>query len=322
MPTVLPTPARTVRVAAVQMECEPLQRDRNLERAAALVEQAASQGAQIVLLPELMPGGYLLTEEMWQSAEPPEGPSVAWLRRTARRFGIHLGTSLLEAEGTDFYNAFYLATGQGEIAGRVRKNPPASIEAYFYRAGSDPHVIETKFGRLGIGICYENLLGSHLMEMYGAAVDLVLQPTSAATPTPAFPFRAKDARAFEHMLASGTAHTARALGVPVVMANKCGRLVTPLPGGFPAQDTRFPGLSTIADARGEVKAALGGEGGVIVAEVMLDPALKASQRPRCYGRWSMPTPWYAFLWPLSQRLGERSYARNPRRRKMAQAAAG
>lgn len=282
----------------------------NLEHAQAFVEQAAAEGAELVLLPELMPGGYLLTEDIWKTAETFGGASVSWLKRTAKRHGIYLGTSFVEADGHDFFNTFALATPQGKIAGRVRKSPPASVEAYFFRAGSDLHFIDTDIGRIGVGICYENLLHERISALHQAAVDLVIQPTAAGTPTPTFPLRRKDAAAFDCMLKGSTAFYAQALGVPVLMANRCGPLVTPMPGGLPAQDTRFPGLSAIADSDGTLKAQLGADEGVICAELVLDPARKIKQPPRAYGRWALPVPWYAFLWPLTQKLGERAYARH------------
>lgn len=138
--------ARQLRVAAVQLDCQAGQIQQNLDHASRFVEGAAEQGAQIVLLPELMPSGYQLTEKIWDCAEPLNGPTVCWLTALAKQLGIYLGTSFLEVEGEDFYNAFVLVTPGGEIAGRVRKSPPASLEAYFYRAGNDPHVIETALG--------------------------------------------------------------------------------------------------------------------------------------------------------------------------------
>lgn len=310
---------RLLRVAAVQMECILGNTQANLMKAATLVEQAAAHGAALVLLPELMPGGYRMTEEIWTTAESATGPTVSWLCSTAHRLSIHLGCSLLEADGDDFYNSFFLATPEGRIAGRVRKSPPASVEAYFYRAGSDRHVIETTIGRIGIGICYENLLCRQLCEMFDEKVDLVLQPTSAATPSITFPLRPSDAKAFERMVADGPAIHARKLGVPVLMANKCGRFISPLPGPFPEQDTRFPGLSRIVDGAGEIMAAMADEEGVIVADITLDPRNKAVTRPQTHGHWSMNVPWVAVLWRMSQKLGEWSYRRNPRRAAAARA---
>ncbi|MDD5329009.1 MAG: carbon-nitrogen hydrolase family protein [Sulfuricella sp.] len=304
---------RKLRVASIQLCCKPLRTLENLANAERFIEQAASDGAQLVLLPELMPGGYVLTEDIWKTAERFDGPSTSWLKRIARRHAIYLGMTFAEADGPDFFNSFALATPQGQIAGRVRKSPPASVEAYFFRAGADPHYIDTEIGRIGVGICYENLLYERISALYQASVDLVVQPTAAGTPMPAFPIRRKDSAAFDCMLKGSTAFYAQALGVPVLMANRCGPLVTSLPGGFPAQNTSFPGLSAIGDSDGTLRAQLGADEGVICAEVTLDPERKAKRPPKPYGRWSLPVPWYAFLWPLSQKFGERAYAKHPSR---------
>jgi N-carbamoylputrescine amidase len=296
----------------VQVECQPGQVQANLDHASHFVEEAAQHGAQLVLLPELMPSGYLLTEEIWNYAEPFNGPTVAWLKALAERLEIYLGTTFLEAEGEDFYNTFALATPGGEIAGRVRKSPPASLEAYFYRAGNDPHVLETDVGRIGIGICYENLLFERLNDLYEAAVDLVLQPAAAGRLKPLVP---GDIKRFDRTIRRCAPHYARMLGVPVILADRTGPLCTKLPGGFPEFRSSFPGLSMIVDAHGSIKAELGKEEGIIVADVQLDPGLKARERPRYYGEpWAFSVPWYAFIWPLTQKEGERAYERNVQRK--------
>ena len=304
-------PQKTLRVAAVQMECVVGGKTHNLGRATGFIEQAVARGAELVLLPELMPGGYTLTEALWDTAEPFNGPTVTWLQTMAARFRIYLGTTFLEAQGDDFYNTFVLVTPKGEIAGRVRKAPPASIEAYFYRAGNDSHVIETDLGRIGVTICYESLLYRYLHEFHVASVDLILQPTSAATPTPSFPIGRKSVAAFNDMLRHGPLNYAKALGVPIIMANKRGPLVTPLPGGFPAQDTYFPGFSTIVDSDATVLAQLDDQEAVIVETVTLAPDRKVLQAPpRIGGGWAVSVPWYAFIWPISQKMGEKAYKKH------------
>jgi len=67
---------RTLRVAAVQMESENGKLAENLSRATHLVEQAVSQGAQLVLLPEFLACGYVFTKAIWDSAEGKFGPTV------------------------------------------------------------------------------------------------------------------------------------------------------------------------------------------------------------------------------------------------------
>jgi len=302
---------RMLTVAAVQMHCEPGAIERNLRRSAQLVAQAVSQGAELVLLPELMPGGYTLTEAIWDSAETMQGQSVSWLKGEAKRHGIHLGFSFLEADGEDFYNSFVLATPAGKIAGRVRKNPPASVEAFFYAAGNDSHVIETELGRIGISICYENLLYDRICELSELSVDLVLSPSAAGRPKKFIP---GDLRRYEVMLKRIRNLYAEILGVPNVFANMVGPLETALPSIYPFLHSSFPGLSAITDGDGRVLAEMGEEEGVIVAKVTLDPDRRKVGNPVRYGRmWAFPVPWYAFTWPMSQRPGEKAYAVNRRR---------
>lgn len=303
--------SRQVRIGVVQIDSQPGQVARNLAHAAEMVDAAARQGAQVVVMPELASCGYTLTEQIWESAEPFHGPTTAWLARIAQAHGIYLGASFLEADGEDFYNSFALAAPDGSIAGRVRKSPPASLEAYFYRAGNDSHVIDTPLGRIGIGICYENLLYKGIEGQFTASVDLVLQPTAAGRLKPMKP---GDIELFDRMVERIAPFYARALGVPVALANRTGEIHTDLPGNFGDFHSRFPGLSNIVDSDGNTKARLADGEGVIVAEVTLDPQSKRSQRPRRYGKmWALPMPWFAFIWPETQVLGEQDYAVNPRR---------
>jgi N-carbamoylputrescine amidase len=305
----------TIRVASVQINCLPGKVIQNLAYAGALVEKAVKQGAKLVLLPELLPSGYLATEEIWNYAETINGESVKWLLNTAKHHNIYLGFTFLEAEGEHFYNSFVLSSPDGKLLGRVRKSPPASIEAYFFTAGSDPHIIDTELGRIGVGICYENFLYDQMCSLHSADVDLVLSPAAAGRPKPFIP---GDVKRFEKAVIGSRATFAKTLGVPVILANRTGPLETPLPGNLPYLKSSFPGLSSIVDADGTVKAELGDEEGIIVADVTLKSGVKRLNKPKKFGKmWATPVPWYAFIWPLTQKMGEKSYAANPRRKQHA-----
>ena len=313
---------QTIIAAAVQFAAEPGAVERNLAVAATLVSQAAAQGAQLILLPELTPGGYLLTEAIWDGAEAAHGRSQQWLSELACRYHAYVGMSYLEAEGEHFYNTFALMGPDGNLCGTVRKDPPASAEAFFFAAGCGSHCIETPLGRIGVCICYEAILAERLRGVYDERIDLLLVPMSAGTPEPMFPIRSADCATYEAMLRGLASHHAQALGVPVVMANKCGPLVTAMPGILPDQHTYFPGLSTIADADGTVRAQLGGAQGVAVGEVTLDARRKSATPPRRHGHWALPVPWFSFLFPLGAFFGKRAYARSRQRAARARQASG
>jgi N-carbamoylputrescine amidase len=279
---------KTVRVAAVQMESKNGLVEENLDRARGFVEQAAGKGARLIVLPEFMPTGYVYSTAIWDGAEPREGPTVTWLRGTSKRLGVWLGTSFLEAEGEHFFNTFVMTNPEGEEAGRVRKQTPALFESYFFKGARGSHLLNTEFGKVGVGICYENQLAYIPKEMHEASVDLLLMPHSAPTPTSSLLFSRKNVEVFNRGLKELAPHYARVLGVPVVMINKSGRWQSPLPGlPFMRQDSAFPGLSTIVDSDGTVKAQLEADEAVIVEDVTLDPSRKTNRLPECYGRWAV-----------------------------------
>lgn len=307
---------KPLHVAAVQMANCPGAVAENLRKAAELTAQAAGAGAALVLLPELMATGYRIAPDIWETAEPIGGRVSTWLFETAERHRIHVGTTVLEADGDNFYNTFLLATPQGKLAGTVRKSDPAWVEARYYRGDLGPHVIDTAIGRIGVGICYENYRGEHVRSLAASSIDLLLQPTAAATPPADWPVGRRGADAFNTMLATLAQRHALMLGVPVVMANLCGVLTSPLPGKLGSLNTTFPGLSTIVDGTGDTLAMLASEEGVIDGTVMLgDRSGNAIPLPR--GAWSVPMPWYAPVWPIVQRLSAKAYERDHSRKASA-----
>lgn len=313
----------TLIVATVQVACQLGDHASNMANAEKYILQAAQEGAKLVLLPEMVPGGYTLNEGIWDTAEPFDGPSTRWMRALSRRLAIYLGTSFLEVEGEHFYNTFVLTGAEGQVVSRVRKSPPASFEAYFFTGGSDSHWFDTPIGRIGVGICFENALYERYAELHQAGIDLYLRPFSGASFEARFPVRQRDADVLNSALRDGTAETAQLMGIPVIMANKVGRLVSTLPAGFPAQDIEFPGFSAIADSDGKLLGQLGpGQQGVVVGTVRLKPERKKTQLvPRQHGRWTARMPWWSFIWIWTQKMGERAYARSASRKSKALAMA-
>lgn len=310
--------ARVMRVAAVQMESKDGLIEANLQRAMSLIEQAARDGAQLILLPEFMPTGYRLTKDIWDIAEPKEGLTIKWLRNNSRRLSVWLGTSFLEADGEDFFNTFALATPDGEVAGRVRKQFPAIWEAYFLKGDAGSHVIHTEIGKIGIGICHDSHLAYIAQLMYEQSVDLMLMPHSY--PMPAKPSKTVSEQDIERSkgnLREMAPLYARLLGVPALVANKCGpwQPDVPWPPLPKTNGYHFPGLSTIADSDSSVKARLGDDEGVLVAEVTLGSSRKTRPKPQRYGRWVYPGPPGRDILRIVEVVAGLSYALNSERKK-------
>lgn len=309
--------ARILRVAAVQMESKNGLIEANLEHAAGFIEQAAEKGAELILLPEFMPTGYAMSKAIWDAAEPKEGQTVKWLKENSKRLNAWLGTSFLEADGDDFFNTFVMTTPDGEEAGRVRKQTPAVWEAFFTKGDASPHVIDTEFGRIGVGICYENFHCYLSQMMYHQSVDMMLMPHSAPTPMQNPLCTREYVEWYDDVHRECTQRSARLLGVPAIMANKCGPWQTPLPRPFPPQNSSFPGLSAIADSDGTVKAQLGNKEGVIVKDVTLDPSRKTHAPPQCWGRWAIKVPWQTKLFRAMEAFGRLSYSSSSERKRRA-----
>ena len=305
-------------VAAIQMESKNGLIKPNLDHALPFVDEAAGKGAELIVLPEFMPTGYIFTPAIWDAGEPCEGLTVTWLKEHSKRLGVYLGTSFLEADGEDFFNTFVLATPEGTEAGRVRKQTPAAFEAYFTKGDAGPHVIETGFGRVGVGICYENMLSYMPSLMHTHSVDIMVMPHSAPSPMKSIFTPQKAVDAFNRNLEDLAVNYAKLLGIPAVMINKSGRWETPLPFiPFLNQVSYFPGCSAIADSNGSLKAQLGNQEAVIVEEVFMDPSCKTTVRPEYKGRWIEDFPWGIKLWQYVEATGRLSYGLSSERRKRA-----
>jgi N-carbamoylputrescine amidase len=312
--------SRSLRVAGIQVSSQNGLVEENLSNATHLVEQVVRQRAQLILCPELMLTGYTLHRSIWSAAEPIGGPTEIWLERMARVHQVFIGAGYLEADGEDLFNTFTLMEPGGKLAGRVRKHSPGFLEGWFFRSGSEPRVIETALGRLGVGICFDNYTGRFFEEMQAEEIDLLLMPHSSPVPV-AFPPIAK---AIQRELLDLAPFFSQALGVPAVLVNKAGPNVfrTPLPPlPLPKIRLAFEGGSTICGSDGVPLARLGVKNGVVISDVILDPARKVADRRAYSGYWSVRPRRLprvcAALHRLLAGLGGASYYWSQRRRHVA-----
>lgn len=179
----------SVRVAACQMNSQG-DKERNLETAGRLIDEAAGLGAQVVALPEMF---NLLTtpDEMLAGAEPvPNGPTSRFLRGKAREHGIYLhGGSMPEAiEGSARCgNTTLLFDPEGEIVARYRKihlfdidihGQVAENESSRFVRGGEMVTAESAHGPLGLTICYDIRFPELYRALTLAGARIIFQPAA------------------------------------------------------------------------------------------------------------------------------------------------
>ncbi len=314
----MPQKFQTLRVAALQIESRLGCPQANHRRAAPFIQEAARQGVRLILLPELFASGYVPNQDIWDAAEATSGgPTVEWLRKMSGDLDLYLGAGLVETDGEDFFNAYVMTGPGGDVVGRAQK---ANAESYCFKRGQGHHIIDTVFGRLGVGICADNHLVSFLRQMHADSVDLILMPHAWPTPYKEVGLVSQKDReatgAKVEMLASLYACS---LGVPVVFVNPTGPMA-PMAGVFGRlmrpEVFSLQGGSRIVDSDGTLKGSLGSSEGILIADVTLDPDRKLYREPRHYGGWLHPGSALIrkLLFPLEVILGGVSYRRNRGRR--------
>jgi N-carbamoylputrescine amidase len=247
--------SRPVVVAATQFACS-WDLPRNLERAEQLVREARAQGADIVLLQELFATPYFCIEQdaghldLAQDAEDSE-----LLRRygaLARELQVVLPISFFERAGNTCFNSLAVFDADGTRLGIYRKshipNGPGYQEKFYFTPGDTGfRVWNTRYGRIGVGVCWDQWFpeAARVMALMGA--ELLLYPTAIGSePPPAPPV---DSRA--HWMRTQQGHAAANL-MPLVASNRVG--TERARGGPAGLQLDFYGSSFIADASGGIVA--------------------------------------------------------------------
>jgi predicted amidohydrolase len=151
---------RTLRVASVQIESLPADKDANFQKMERFVEQAAAAGAKLAVFPECCVSGYwfirnLTPEALASLAEPiPEGPSTQRLIEMARRHGMTIGAGWVEAaDDGAYYNSYVVAMPDGTYR---RHRKIHAFEHALVKCGSEVTVFDLPDGfRAGLLICYD-----------------------------------------------------------------------------------------------------------------------------------------------------------------------
>ncbi|MGV2436970.1 MAG UNVERIFIED_CONTAM: carbon-nitrogen hydrolase family protein [Anaerolineae bacterium] len=171
----------TLRVATIQLNATPASTDERLNRAAQYIQQAAQEGAKLVLLPELFNTGYTYSAANFQRAEPLNGTTVTWMQAQAQQHNIHLAGSLLLLDEEDIYNSLILVSPDGR-RWRYDKNYPFLFERAYFRDGSHDLIAQTELGKIGMMICWDHA-HPELWKRYAGKVDLMIIASSPLSKT-------------------------------------------------------------------------------------------------------------------------------------------
>ena len=144
-------------IAAVQMSPSSGQVDANLQQAIGMVEQAAQQGAKLIVLPELWKTGYHVTkEEFEQLAETPNGETVRLFQHLAKKWSAVMVVPFAEKEGDRLYISLSVMEQSGELLATYRKSFVWGKEKNSFTPGERVYqAIDTSLGKIGVLICYD-----------------------------------------------------------------------------------------------------------------------------------------------------------------------
>jgi N-carbamoylputrescine amidase len=261
---------RTLKVAAIQASYGE-DMAANIDKTKGFIRAAAAEGAQVILPSELFQGPYFCVaqEERWFATAWPwrEHPCVTQLAPLAAELGVVLPISIFEREGPHYFNSLVMVDADGAPMGVYRKSHipdgPGYMEKYYFRPGDTGFKVwPTRFGRIGVGICWDQWYPEAARAMTLMGAEVLLYPTAIGSEPhdPTLDTAAPWRRAMQGHAVSNV--------IPVVGANRTG--FEPWPG-YPNGGQQFYGSSFIADHRGDLVAALGREDeGVLTAGFDLD----------------------------------------------------
>ncbi|MEM8708723.1 MAG: N-carbamoylputrescine amidase [Actinomycetota bacterium] len=246
-------------LAAVQMAMTDSVEE-NVATAERLVRQAAAEGADIVLIPELFEGPYFCIDQLpehFDRARPVEGhPTVEHFRSVASELGVVLPISIYEQAGQATFNTVVMIDADGAVLGTYRKSHipdgPGYTEKYYFNPGDTGfRVWETRHGVIGVAICWDQWFPEAARAMALKGAEFLFYPTAIGTepPDPTWDSTGHWQRAMQ-------GHAAANL-TPIVAANRIGHEVGKGDDTLGRREITFHGSSFIADPTGALAAEAG-----------------------------------------------------------------
>ena len=242
---------RTVTVATTQMACG-WDKQQNIDTATELVTKAAKAGANIVLLQELFETPYFCQVHDFDyfklATSVADNASINHFKALAKELDIVLPISFYEKSGNTFFNSVTVIDADGEILGTYRKTHipdgiPYAEKFYFTPGDTGFKVWDTKYAKIGVGICWDQWFPECARSMALMGAELLFYPTAIGD-EPTLGINSKG-----HWQRCMQGHAAANL-MPVIAANRIGTETISQNGND--NTLEFYGSSFITDGRGEI----------------------------------------------------------------------
>lgn len=250
---------RNVKLAAVQMSCQGSIED-NIERAESFVRKAAAEGANIILLPELFETKYFCQERNYDyyalATTVDDNMAVNHFKKICAELNIVMPVSFFEKSGNTTFNSIAIIDADGTVLGVYRKTHIPDDHYYqekFYFSPGDTgfKVWNTAYGKIGVGICWDQWFPETARCMALMGAEILMYPTAIGSE----PILECDSMPHWRRVMQG--HSAANV-IPVVAANRIGTetvTATEANGGQNSSLT-FYGSSFITDETGDIKTEL------------------------------------------------------------------
>ncbi|MGN1457587.1 MAG: nitrilase-related carbon-nitrogen hydrolase, partial [Acutalibacteraceae bacterium] len=244
-----------VKVAAVQMSMCADQGE-NINKAEQLVRKAAAEGANIILLPELFENLYFCQERNYDyyalATTPEENPAIQRFKEIAKELDVVIPVSFYEKCVNTTYNSVAVIDADGSVLGIYRKThiPDDHFyqEKFYFTPGNTGFKVwDTKYGKIGVGICWDQWFPETARCMALMGADILFYPTAIGSE----PILEVDS--MPHWRRCMQGHSASNI-VPVIAANRVGtETVKPSEANNNQSSSLcFYGSSFITDETGDV----------------------------------------------------------------------
>ena len=245
-------------LAVAQMDCVTGDTAANLATIARFAREAAAQGADLAVFPELATTGYFVGDRLADLAEPPDGPSKRRLGEIARENRLTMAVGAFTRREEGIYNSQYLFGPDGQRLAVYDKAHLFASERESFRAGDEARVVETALGKVGMTICYDFIFGDYVRRLADLGADVIVNSTNWIADD-----YQQETWGWSGPVTQGLAAT-RALenGIFVAMANRVGEEEL-----APGLSFTSLGHSCIAGPSGKILASLGDGEGLAVARI-------------------------------------------------------